>query len=316
MRKQQRQEMLEYIKNLENAHEKIYKMVEERNIMQAQELLSECQEFAIQIGCIIEKLEGEGHVTVSCLEEYCEILYIVLTGLKSGHISNSKIRKLLGKKLLKIENSIKNNIPARIEVAFFPYKASMWDSMESVYFAAEDDPECDAYCVPIPYYDLNPDRSFGKMHYEGSEYKNIDITNWQEYNFEERRPDVIYIHNAYDNWNLVTSVHPRFYSQNLKKHTGRLVYIPYFVLDEIKPNEKEKIECMKHFCFMPGIINADKVVVQSENMRQIYIEEYMKAAKLQGLPEKHFDKAYLEQKFLGLGSPKFDKILEAKYFNL
>ena len=27
--------------------------------------------------------------------------------------------------------------------------------------------ECDVYVVPIPYYDRNPDRTFGEYHYEG-----------------------------------------------------------------------------------------------------------------------------------------------------
>ena len=39
------------------------------------------------------------------------------------------------------------------------------------------------------------------------------------------------------------------------------MYIPYFVLDEIESDDQVRIDGMKHFCFLPGIINADKVVV-------------------------------------------------------
>ena len=119
---------------------------------------------------------------------------------------------------------------------------------------------------------------------------------------------MIYIHNAYDQWNLVTSVHPDFFSVNLKKYTEKLIYIPYFVLDEVDPDNERAVENVKHFCFMPGIINADKVIVQSEDMRKIYINEYLKAAKEHRLQGKHLDRTYLEQKFLGLGSPKYDKV--------
>ena len=125
-------------------------------------------------------------------------------------------------------------------------------------------------------------------------------------------PDVIYIHNAYDDWNLVTSVHPDFYSRKLKNYTEELVYIPYFVLGEIDPDNEQAVEGMKHFCFMPGIINADKVIVQSENMKKIYVREYLKAAKGHGFTGKHLDRAYLERKFLGTGSPKIDKVLNTK----
>lgn len=309
MRKQQKQELLECIKTLHSVHEEICQEIARKNMIQTQNLLSDCQEFAIQLGSVIEELEGEGHITVSFLEEYCEILFFLFNSLKENKISDNKASKLLKKRLLKIENSIKNDIRVRKEVVFFPYKASMWDSLESVYLSAKADPDCDAYCVPIPYYDLNPDHSLGKMYYEGGEYpKDIEIIDWQTYNFEERKPDQIYIHNAYDEWNLVTTIHPRFYSENLKKYTEMLVYIPYFILGEIDPEDKKEVDRMKHFCFMPGIIYADKVVLQSESIRKIYINEYMKAAKECGMQGERFSRAYLEQKFLGIGSPKFDKV--------
>ena len=65
---------------------------------------------------------------------------------------------------------------------------------------------------------------------------------------------------------------------------------------------------MKHFCFTPGTIYADQVIVQSEKMRQIYINEYRKAAKEAGLSGEHVQRKVLEKKFLGLGSPKIDKV--------
>ena len=147
------------------------------------------------------------------------------------------------------------------------------------------------------------------MHYEADQYPAyVPITRYDEFDFEKHRPDMIYIHNPYDNLNLVTSVHPFFYSDNLKKFTDKLIYIPYFVLGEIKPDEDERIEGMKHFCTVPGVYNADKVIVQSEDMRQVYIKVLMDAAN------DHSEKArtFLENKILGLGSPKFDKVANTR----
>lgn len=313
MRKAQKQEILGLIDNMYQVQEGIKKALEQNNLILAQDIISGAQESAVLLGEKIEKIEGEGHRTVICLEEYCESLYCAFEDINKNNINANKVQKMLRKHLIKIENSAKNDIAVRKEIAFFPYKASMWDSLESIYLAAKADQDCDAYCVPVPYYTLNPDHSFGEMHYEGNEYpKDIEIINWQEYDLEQHKPDVAYIHNAYDNWNLVTSVHPKFYSGNLKKYTEQLVYIPYFVLDEIEPDNQQAIENMKHFCFMPGIINADKVVLQSENMRQIYINEFLKAAKEHGLQGRHLDRTYLNQKFLGLGSPKYDRVLSTK----
>lgn len=47
-------------------------------------------------------------------------------------------------------------------------------------------------------------------------------------------------------------------------------------------------------------------------MKQIYVNEYLKAAQANGLKGQHLDRKYLEQKILGLGSPKIDKALNTK----
>lgn len=310
MRKAQKQQAEELVRQMEEAHDQIKKFIGQNSIPSAMELLEECQNGGITLGTLIESTEGEGHPTVFILEEYCELAYQIHEDLDTKkEINTNKIYKLLRQKLIRVANSLKNDIPVRKEAVFLPYKASMWDSLESVWRAADEDENCDAYVIPIPYYDKNPDGSFREMHCEADQYPDyVPITGYDEYDFDKRRPDIIYIHNAYDNWNLVTSVHPKFFSANLKKYTEMLVYIPYFVLDEIDPDNMQSVENIKHFCFMPGIINADKVIVQSEDMKKIYINEYLKAAKEHGLQGRHLDREFLEQKFLGLGSPKYDRV--------
>ncbi len=309
MRSAQKQEVLELIKSLHQAHEEIKEALNQQKQTLAQNMIAECQEFAVSLGENIERLECQGHITVAYIEEYCEALFHIHEEVEGNHYNENKIIKVLKKQLLKVENSAKNDITIRKEAVFLPYKASMWDSLESVWKAADEDENCDAYVIPIPYYDKNPNGSFREMHYEADQYPDyVPITRYDEYDFEKRKPDMIYIHNPYDNLNLVTSVHPFFYSDNLKKFTDKLIYIPYFVLGDIKPDEDESIEGMKHFCTVPAIYNADKVVVQSENMRQVYIKVLMDAAN------DHSEKArkYLENKILGLGSPKFDKVADTR----
>lgn len=308
MRSARKREILNFIESLHLAHGEIRDALQRDEQTSVQTMLAECQEFAIELGNAIEETEGENCVTVSYVEEYCETLFRVF-GESGTDSSANRVYKILNKELLRIENSVKNDISIRKEIVFFPYKAAMWDSLESIYLAAKEDPDCDVYCVPIPYFELNEDESYGPMHYEGDLYpENIEITDWQAYQLEERRPDVVFIHNPYDDWNLVSRVHPRYYTQNLKKYTDLLVYIPYFILDEITqddPDRQEKIEKMRNYCFVPGTIYADKIVVQSENMRQIYIEQYLQIAKQSNTFATRRD---LEQRILGIGSPKMDKV--------
>lgn len=283
MRKAQKREALELIASLHQAHEEIKEALRKKEYGPAQNMLGECQEFAVALGEMIERTEGEGHSTVAHIENYCETLFQVFQETGSGQVNEKKLYKILRKRLLAVENSVKNDISAKTEVVFFPYKASMWDSLESVYLAAKEDPECDAYCVPVPYYDMNADHSFGKMHYEGDQYpKDIEIIDWEKYNFEDRRPDVIYIHNPYDSYNLVTSVHPRYYSSNLKKYTDTLVYIPYYV------TSGGMLEAQS---MLPAYLYVDYIVIQSPQFRE------------------HFDKSIPDEKFLPFGSPKIDKVV-------
>lgn len=112
-----------------------------------------------------------------------------------------------------IQNGIKD-MPERVEAVFLPYKASMWDSLESVWVAADEDESCDAYVIPIPYYDKNPDGSFKEMHYEAEEYPGyVPVTHYDEYDFQKHHPDMIFIHNPYDEYNHVTSVHPFLFTK-------------------------------------------------------------------------------------------------------
>lgn len=315
MRKAQRRQIEEIIKQMEEAHDEMKRCIENGNTIQAGELLADCQNAAVAIGTLIEDTEGEGHPAVTVLEEYCELVYQIHESLLSASnaVNINKIYKSLRQKLIKVENSIRNDIKIRTEAVFLPYKASMWDSLESVWRAADADPDCDAYVIPIPYFDKNPDGSFKEEHYEGNQYPAyVPVTYYDAFDFRKHMPDMIYIHNGYDDWNLVTSVHPNFYSRNLKKYTEELIYIPYFVLGEIDPDNEQAVEGMKHFCFMPGIINADKVIVQSEKMRHIYITEYTRNVKEHNLTGVDIDREHLGEKFLGLGSPKYDKIAGTK----
>lgn len=287
MRQEQKQQAEDFVKLLGQAHEEIKKSIDAKNEPAAMGLLAQCQEGAIQLGSLIEATEGEGAATIPMLESYCEFVYEIygeLAQAENGQrLNGGKIYKKLRNALFRIESSIRNDIKVRLEIVFLPYKASMWDSLESVWQAADADPDCDAYVVPIPYYDRNSDGSLGAYHYEGSDFPSyVPITYFETYELEKRKPDVAYIHNPYDQGNYVTTVAPGFYSGELKKHVHKLVYIPYYITTG--GMAEAQLRCI-------GYYNADYIVIQSEKYRKFFAPE---------LPD---------QKFLPFGSPKADRIL-------
>lgn len=264
-------------------------------------ILTKSQSLAITLGEALECYGEAGESIIRMLEEYCEALF-----LQSQNYGNEAMQKefqtgidaLLGL----VEKEIENLPPEKKVVVFLPYKASMWDSLESVWKVADKDPDCNAYVVPIPYFDRNPDKSFGKMHYEGDQYPAyVPITSWEEFSIPDMKPDKIYIHNPYDEINYVTSVHPLFYSSKLKEYTKELVYIPYFVLDDKHLLTEDALENIRQYCLQPGVIHAHKVIVQSEAMKEAYVEVLSREFGEE-------TRASWDARILGLGSPKFDKV--------
>jgi hypothetical protein len=276
MRKHQQQQILEILETMGEA--------------QTAKLYADCQNGAQSIAEFIDLTEGEGTRTAALLHEYCELI----AKLSNGQIGDQVLRR----HLLKIENSVKDELkPNKIEMAFLSYKASMSDSIESIYLAAKEDPAVDAYWIPIPYFERKADGSLGEMLYEGADHYGDDIacTDWRMYDMEARRPDVIVTFAPYDSLNRVTSVHPGFYCERLRNLTDLLVYVPYFVVaDDVR----------EHFCTVSGCVFAHRVLLQSERLRSTYIRAFAKQyGNRFGDPQ---------EKFVVLGSPKYDKALLTK----
>lgn len=211
----------------------------------------------------------------------------------------------LSKELLTmICNELVNEKEIQRDLVFLPYKASMWDSLESIWEAAYEDKEhCNAYVIPIPYADRKPDGTVDKWHCETKLFpKYVPVLDYRKVNLEKLHPDIIFIHNPYDNYNSLTSVDSQYYTDQLIKCCNKLVYVPYFVAQEFKPGDIFKEENIAHFIVSNGVLNSDLTVVQSEDIRQVYINVLTRYTN-------QTDRKYWEKRIIGLGSPKFDKII-------
>lgn len=280
LRRWQLRDVISIINTMREAHNIILEFVNSDKFDQIMPILEQCQNCAVQIGTIIERTVGTGMRAVSILEDYCEEIYKFTFVIKEKRIEKFKFQELLNLAEYEIENHIKL---APIEVVFLPYKAAMWDSLESIWIAANADKNCKAYVVPIPYYDMQEDQKSWKSNYEGDLFpKEVPITSWLNYDIAKRRPDVIYIHNPFDDTNYVTSVYPQFYSCELKKYTDMLVYVPYYYSGGLIP---------EHHVFLSAYKYVDKIIVQNDYYKK-RISEYVP-----------------EEKIMVLGSPKCDKLI-------
>lgn len=180
----------------------------------------------------------------------------------------------------------------KLDIVFMPYNAYMWNSLESIWKSANEDENCNCYVVPIPYYKLiSRDNGVTEQvfTYEGNmlpEY--VPVLDYKSFNLEELNPDIIYIHNQYDDCNNATRVDSRYFSYNLKKYTGMLVYVTYGILGPYP------VSFYKDFYSFISTRNFDKVVVQSEAFE--IIAEYAGVEK---------------SKLVSTGSPKFDALVNS-----
>lgn len=302
VKKDVKKHIIDCISTLEQVHKQIRCEFDKSNFEMIIYLLSVCQESGNVIGTIIEEDDNPTYKDglIGVIEEYCESAYHIYCEIENNKSQYFiKAIKSFDKKLKELKDKIEKNIIIRKEVVFVPYNASMWDSMESVWEAANKDPNWVSFVVPAPYFDKNINGDFSTMHYEGEQFpKYVPITHYSEYDFAQRKPDMIIFHNPYDSCNSVTSVHPYFYAKNLKDYTDCLVYIPYFIIDEVNVADLKRYQS---FILTPGVLYADKIMVQSEKIKELYIDVLAKAT---GINEKDF----WEKKIFGLGSPKFDEV--------
>lgn len=279
--KRQISELLETLTEAEREIQAVIRQDDEAGLMN---VLADAQDAAVAIGGRIEEAEGTGADAdpaagiIRQLEQYCELLW------KVTQTQGSETRLELvdsAWKLLRGVGQGLEEIPVQMAVVFMPYKASMWDSMESVWLAACEDPDCVPYVVPIPYFDLK-DGEMTARHYEGGLFPGyVPVTHYSDFSLEELHPEAIFIHNPFDDINTVTSVLPQYYSGELKKVTDRLVYIPYFITGEA---------VYRTHRYLPSYENMDFIVTQCEKTIDSFSADLPRA------------------KFLPFGSPIADRV--------
>ncbi|MDR0992245.1 MAG: hypothetical protein LBL87_05025 [Ruminococcus sp.] len=288
-----------------NAIELIKTMTEAHNALSALIGVPQGQESATLLkgGCIecVHALCDIDDIFKSTAEEYCGFVESARTpeDALSLNVYADVFLKLLEKAKIKLE------------FVFFTYKTSMFDSFETLVRAAQADPDIEAFVVPIPYYNRNEDFSFGQMYFENMkglpQYSDLNIVDFSHYDLALRRPDAVFFNNPYDNNNAVTSVHPDYYSDNLRPYTDLLVYIPYFILGEFINNSADMLP--SHFVETYGCIFADRVIVQSSSYAAAYAKKFEAVGKI---VNNAFAFGKPNEKFIPLGSPKIEKVLTDK----
>ena len=166
-----------------------------------------------------------------------------------------------------------------ISVLFLPVGEREWTGMRPYYDSLISKGNTRIMVVPLPVFKKNAlgeieasdEEMFLADHY--ADYpSDLPMERWYDLDPSRERWDIIVIQDPYDAENPCLTIPPVFYSSELLKYTRQLVYIPSFVTDEIGDNDRNDLYNLKHYVTAPGVINADRVIVQSENIRRRYID--------------------------------------------
>lgn len=230
------------------------------------------QELAVDFGTMIEQLYGEKHPTVGCLEDYCELLY--------RYTQNEADETAVLESVSRISESVKKDIVDRKEAVLVVSRTEEWKYIRSVYESLKNQ-DLYIYVVVVPYYHKHYDGSLYDGRYEYDEFcrlmenepAQVKLVQYNQYDIVLHHPDYVYIQNPYDRWDYGISIHPDYYTDKLVRNCENMIYVPPFALDENTVRDEREYHNMNSYVTVPGVVRANKVYVQSENMRTGYIDK-------------------------------------------
>lgn len=235
--------------------------------------LIEYQQLAIDLGNLIESARGEGHTTISYIEQYCECLFRIYDMAQKGaNISFEELEQAYDAMV----SSVNDDILGRKLIVMMPASKDHWNSMIRLYEKYSNEEDTDVLVWPIDCYYKDYDGTLMEKVEE-----NYSVSDEINFVFEDRsterlmflRPDNIVITNGCDQWNDIISVDPAYYSDKLIRCTKKLTYFcPYEMSDFTKYDERA-YHNMDYYALRPGVIRADEIIVGSETIRDTFIEK-------------------------------------------
>ena len=180
------------------------------NEVQAGKDLSELKKWLVNEQRNLHKKQSsfwQPTISDSCYYRYLDILIEMLSSDKE--VSHYQTLSL------KISGMTRKKVYA----LFLTEEVSCWPSLESVFYAAQQDPKCEAALVYVPFFHQN----FSKQvdYYPEYQAMGLPVLRHSEYNISFHSPDVVFINKPYSN------VPEQYQIRHLECVIPRAIYIPY-----------------------------------------------------------------------------------------
>ena len=240
------------------------------------ELLNHCQTLVINVGSTAEIRLSNSMEIVHGLEKYCEMVFMLYNQLCSGDIPDAEDGIERGfSDCEHILSYISNNKNELREVLFVCDRACHWEALHTIWEEKTADPGTHVTVVAMPYKykdatGIAPD---GDWETDEDGYPaEIKLTPFDTYSVSDNHPDEIIYSFPYDSYSDVIAPQPDYYSQNMVKYTDFMVFVTPFKLREITNADLRSRYTLGKFILNPGLVYADKIVVQSEGIKNVFEE--------------------------------------------
>jgi phosphorylcholine metabolism protein LicD len=243
--------------------------------------LGSLQELSVQFSNLLLAAYPEESAGIrDKLNQYHEMLFQLYQKLTASaeSLSPEDIHNLL-RRMDAVVEDIQQMMDTRFiqpkEVVFLPFKADGWKKMRPLYDYFRSLSDVKIYVTPIYYFHKN-----GRLQTipepvdeSVSIAEDVDITPADQMILALHTPDTVISQNTYDQYSTGITVDRRFYSDELQKYAGRVIYMPWFTTDEVDLHHPAAMAVCQDYINMPGVLHADQVLVPSYNMRHVYISK-------------------------------------------
>ena len=301
----------QYVSVLDELMENCTAQMQEQRYEDVLSVLPELQQLVVDFGTLLEEVRGETNPcvqkVVAKIQEYCDALYALYEQLntrlqepgapEAGQQSvdvpgaDATVRasyEAFACSYAEMKAEIQQFCIARRSVLFICTGMREWHAYEHLCDEERQNPDTDVYiaCVPTVFKDIYGHAEYGQntedanttriqdhiQNLYGEFADNIQFIPWQKINPALLAPDTIYIQDPYDGENPCLTIPPMYYAGNLRKYTKNLIYVPSCKVKEFGAEDTTDRYNMKHYVTAPALMYADQIYVQSENMRQRYLE--------------------------------------------
>lgn len=271
---------LECMKGLEELVSQAERMLDGGTFEEYAGYTNDAQQLAVDYGTLVEGVKGEDNpVTlnvVSSLQLFCDTLWEEYQQLERGEslthlqLSNNALQEL--------KDCVRDNVIDRREVLILTIGPKEYKSLAPIYEEESKKEDTDVYIVPLPLMkkdiygniELSDEEIMKAVHID--EYPSgIDYSDWITYDISIHCPDVIYIQNPYDGTNPCHSVPAAFYANSLRNYSEKIVFVPTFSTAEFDKEDEPDQYNLRQYVNSPGVVYADEVIVQSENIKEQYL---------------------------------------------